>query len=43
MYGGMIQGTKGYIKSTLPPNIVGEVILHLNDGIEEKFDKSCKD
>lgn len=37
MYGGMIQGTKGYIKSTLPPNIVGEVILHLNDGIEEKI------
>lgn len=43
MYGGMIQGTKGYIKSTLPPNIVGEVILHLNDGIEEKFDNSWKD
>ena len=43
MYGGMIQGTKGYIKSTLPPNIVGEVILHLNDEIEEKFDNSWKD
>ena len=40
MYGGMIQGIKGYIKSTLPPNIV---ILHLNDGIEEKFDNSWKD
>lgn len=38
MYGGMIQGTKGYIKSTLPPNVVGEVILHLNDGTEERFD-----
>ena len=36
-------GMYGGIKSTLPPNIVGEVILHLNDGIEEKFDNSWKD
>lgn len=38
IYGGVIQGTNGYIESTLPPNLIGEVTLHLNDGTEEKFD-----
>lgn len=37
-YGGTIQGTKGYIKTVFPPNMVGEVIIHFNDGTEEKFD-----
>lgn len=36
--GGTIQGTNGYIKTAYPPNLVGEVTIHLNDGTEEKFD-----
>lgn len=38
IYGGIIQGTKGCIKSKYPPNLVGEVILELNDGTIEKYD-----
>ena len=36
--GGIIQGTKGCIRSLLPPNVVGEVVLELNDGTREVFD-----
>lgn len=36
--GGIIQGTKGCIKSAFPPNLVGEVRLELNDGTIETFD-----
>lgn len=36
--GGVVQGTKGYIKSSYPPNLVGEITIHFNDGTEEKFD-----
>lgn len=36
--GSVIQGTEGYIKTTYPPNLVGEVTIHLNDGTEEKYD-----
>lgn len=38
LIGGTIQGTKGYIKTVFPPNLVGEVTIKLNDGTEEKFD-----
>lgn len=38
LYGGTIQGTKGYIKTVYPPNMVGEVTIHFNNGTEEKFD-----
>lgn len=37
-HGSIIQGTNGYIKSLLPPNQVGKVILYLNDGSQECFD-----
>lgn len=33
-----IQGTRGYILQTTPANSCGEVVLHLNDGTEERFD-----
>lgn len=36
--GSLIQGTKGYIETTLSPNLVGEVKLVLNDGSKESFD-----
>lgn len=35
-----IQGTKGYIHQLTPANTCGEVLLHLNDGTEERFDFS---
>lgn len=38
MYGGIIQGTKGCIKSKYPANLVGEVSLELNDGTNEVYD-----
>lgn len=34
----IIQGTKGCIKTTLSPNLIGEVILELNDGTIETYD-----
>lgn len=34
----MIEGTEGYILQTTPANNCGEVLLHLNDGSEERFD-----
>ncbi len=37
-YGGIIQGTNGCIKSSYPPNLVGEITLELNDGTKEVFD-----
>lgn len=37
-HGSIIQGTNGYIKTTLPPNQVGEAILCLQDGTVEHFD-----
>ncbi|KXU03662.1 NAD-dependent oxidoreductase [Streptococcus gallolyticus] len=36
--GSLIRGTKGYIETTLSPNLVGEVKLVLNDGSKESFD-----
>jgi predicted dehydrogenase len=36
--GGVIQGTKGCIKSKLSANLIGEVTLELNDGTVEKYD-----
>ena len=36
--GSLIQGTKGYIETTLSPNLVGEIKLVLNDGSKESFD-----
>lgn len=38
VYGGVIQGTKGCIKNQYPANMVGEVILELNDGTLERYD-----
>ncbi|MDF2474192.1 MAG: Gfo/Idh/MocA family oxidoreductase [Anaerocolumna sp.] len=35
-----IQGTKGYILQNSPANSCGEIILHLNDGSEQTFDKN---
>ena len=34
----VIQGTDGYILQTTPAGVCGEVLLHLNDGTEERFD-----
>ena len=34
----VIQGTRGYILQTAPANVCGEVVVHLNDGAEERFD-----
>ncbi len=34
----VIQGTEGYISTKFPPNLIGEVTIHLNDKTEEKFD-----
>jgi predicted dehydrogenase len=36
--GGMIQGTKGVIRSRMAANSVGEVTLELNDGTVETYD-----
>lgn len=33
-----IQGTDGYISTQMPPNSIGKVILHLNDGTEEEYE-----
>lgn len=38
VFGGTIQGTNGFIKTLYPPNMVGEVCIHLNDKTEEKYD-----
>ena len=35
---GMIQGTNGCIKSKISPNMIGKVILELNDGTKEEYD-----
>ena len=37
-YGGLIQGTKGCIRSEYPPNLVGKITLELNDGTVEEYD-----
>ena len=37
-YNFVIEGTDGYIKTMLPPNLLGKLTLHLNDGNEEEFD-----
>lgn len=37
-YGSIVQGTNGYIRTTLTPNHVGEAVLCLQDGTEEHFD-----
>ena len=37
-YNFVIEGTDGYITMQYPPNLVGEVTLHRNDGSEEKYD-----
>lgn len=34
----VIQGIDGYIKTEFPPNTLGKITLHLNDGSEEVFD-----
>lgn len=36
--GGVIQGTKGCIRSLDSPNFIGEVQLELNDGTVEAYD-----
>ena len=36
--GGMIQGTKGCIRTINPPNSVGKTILELNDGTTKEYD-----
>lgn len=36
-YNYVIEGTKGYITTQYPPNLIGEIRLHMNDGKEEKF------
>lgn len=36
----VIEGTDGYILQTTPANNCGEVVLHLNDGTEERFDEN---
>lgn len=33
-----IQGTDGYILQTTPAGVCGEILLHLNDGTEERLD-----
>lgn len=33
-----IQGNDGYILQTTPTGVCGEILLHLNDGTEERFD-----
>lgn len=38
IYGGIIQGTQGCIKTHYPPNLIGEVTLELNDGTYERYD-----
>ena len=35
---GIIQGTKGCIKSDASPNVIGKVTLELNDGTKEEYD-----
>lgn len=34
----VIEGTDGYIATQYPPNLIGEVTLHLRDGTEEHYD-----
>ena len=34
----VIEGTDGYISTQYPPNLIGKVTLHRNDGTEEVFD-----
>lgn len=38
VYGGVIQGTKGCIRSKYPANLIGEVTLELNDGTKMSYD-----
>lgn len=33
----VVQGTRGYLLQTTPANVCGEILLHLNDGSEERF------
>ena len=37
-YSFVIEGTDGYITTQYPPNLIGEVTLHLNDKTEETYD-----
>lgn len=38
MLGSIIQGTDGYIQTSYSPNVLGSVVLHLNDGTKEEYD-----
>ena len=38
----VIQGIDGYIQMECPPNVIGKVKLHLNDGTEEEFDDGMR-
>ncbi len=38
IYGGIIQGTNGCIKSNYPANLIGEVTLELIDGTKQSYD-----
>lgn len=38
----VIQGTKGYLMQETPANVCGEVILHRNDGTEQRWDISTE-
>jgi len=38
VFGSVIQGTDGYIKTSCPPNIIGKVTLKMNDGTVEEYD-----
>ncbi|MBQ6334238.1 MAG: Gfo/Idh/MocA family oxidoreductase [Erysipelotrichaceae bacterium] len=37
-YSFVIQGTNGYIKTAFPPNLIGKITLHKNDGSEKEYD-----
>lgn len=37
-YSFVIEGTDGYISTQYPPNLIGKVRLHHNDGSEEEYD-----
>lgn len=43
LYYGIIQGTKGSIRSSYPANLIGEVTLELNDGTKEVYDDKGAD
>ena len=41
--GGIIMGTKGFIKSDMKPNVVGNAKLQLRDGTTEVYEESFTD